>query len=306
MKQKSETNLRIRQPCFADDRWYSSSTVQLETDIQGYLPDLAPKFALDKLIGLVAPHAGHFFSGHVAGASFAGLTPGAFETVILLGPDHRGIAPGKTSTLNVDAWRTPLGDIPVAWDILDTLQSEIDLKLLSRDDEHSLEIELPFLQVTLKRFKLVPLMMGSQSLQTCRQLAAALIKAIQPQTSPLLEETRGDTSSLVGGIAGDTLFVASSDLSHYFDDDTASRLDQTTLQFILNLDANGLLQHVETGRHRGEPLACGAGPVATAILAAQTLGANQAHLLKYATSADVYPDKTRVVGYAAVAFNQVA
>ncbi len=119
----NDANLRIRQPRFADDRWYSSNASQLETDIQNYLSDPLPEPDLNKLAGLVAPHAGCFFSGHVAGAGFANLTPDAFETVILLGPDHRGVAPGQISTLEVDAWRTPLGDIPVAWELLETLQA---------------------------------------------------------------------------------------------------------------------------------------------------------------------------------------
>ena len=82
--------------------------------------------------------------------------------------------------------------------------------------------------------------------------------------------------------------VITSDLSHYFDDDTARQLDEDTLQLILNLDADGLLHHIEAGRSRGEPLACGAGPIATVIHAAKALGAARASLLKYATSADVY------------------
>ena len=166
------------------------------------------------------------------------------------------------------------------------LQAEINLKLLSIDDEHSLEIELPFLQMTLEQFNLVPLMMGDQSPSTCRQLGEALVKAINT-TQP-----------------GPTLMVASSDLSHYFDDDTARQLDETTMQFMLDLDGDGLAQHAESGRSRGEPLACGAGPIATIIHAAKALGATQAHLIKYATSADVYPEKNRVVGYAAVAFSK--
>ncbi len=147
---------------------------------------------------------------------------------------------------------------------------------------------MPFLQTTLKRFKLVPLMMGTHSRRTCRELGAALVKAIGAQ---------GETE-------GSVLFVASSDLSHYFDDDTARQLDEATIQFILNLDADGLIQHVEAGQRRGDPLACGAAPIATVIHAAQALGATQTHLLKYATSADVYPDKSRVVGYAAVAISK--
>jgi AmmeMemoRadiSam system protein B len=287
----SNHTLKIRQPRFADDMWYSSDSVQLQAEVQGYLVETSP--APTGLIGLVAPHAGYFFSGHVAGAAFAGLTPGAFETVILIGPDHHGTALGEISTLQVETWRTPLGDVPVDWALLQALQAEINLTLLSTDEEHCLEVELPFLQMTLQQFKLVPLMMGDQSWETCRHLGAALAKVIRSQSS-----------SLIGGIERGILLVASSDLSHYFDDDTARRLDQITLQFILNLDAAGLARHAEAGRRQGQPFACGAGPIAAIIHAASALGATQAILLKYATSADAHPRKDRVVGYAAVAISK--
>jgi AmmeMemoRadiSam system protein B len=276
--------LQIRQPRYADNQWYSSSTSQLQTDIEGYLAQSLTPPDLGQVVGLVAPHAGHFFSGHVAGAAFTQLQPARYKTVILMGPDHRGVAPGQISTPNVEVWRTPLGNIPVEWDILTRLQTEIDLRAVPSDDEHSLEIELPFLQVALQEFTLVPLMMGNQSPEMCRWLGAALVKAI--------------------GDRRDVLLVASSDLSHFFDDATARRLDESTLQFVLNMDAEGLLKHVEAGRRRGEPLACGAGPIAAVIHAAKALGATQAHLIKYATSGDVYPGKDSVVGYAAVAITK--
>jgi AmmeMemoRadiSam system protein B len=272
---------KVRQSRFADDRWYSSGSARLQQDIQDYLDRANPLPAPSEILGLVAPHAGHFFSGHVAGAAFATLATSAFDTVILLGPDHKGAAPDEISTPDVDAWQTPLGDIPVDWELLQALQGDIEIKLLDTDDEHSLEIELPFLQTTLAEFKLAPLMMGDQSSPTCRRLGEAMAGAIQSN--------------------GHTLLVASSDLSHFFNDETARQLDEATLQFVLDLDADGLIEHVAAARRRGEPLACGAGPIAAVIHAAKALGANQAHLLKYATSADVHPRKESVVGYAAVA-----
>jgi hypothetical protein len=283
---KNMSELRIRQSQFADGMWYSADASQLQTEIQDYLDEAPSEPDTGELIGLVAPHAGHRFSGHVAGAGFARLSASTFETVVLIGPDHRGAAFGQIATPDVDAWHTPLGDIPVNHEFLQALQAEISLRLLPTDQEHSLEIELPFLQMTLKNFELVPLMMGNQSPPTCRQLAESLVKAIgtsQPDS---------------------ILLVASSDLSHFFDDDTARALDKNTIQFMLDLDGDGLAQHAESGRSRGEPLACGAGPVATIIHTATALGANQAHLIKYATSADIHPDKSRVVGYAAVAFSK--
>ncbi len=289
------TELKIRQPRFADNQWYSSGEAQLETEIQGYLSDASPEPDLGTLLGLVAPHAGLFFSGHVAGTAFANLGPNKFDTVILIGPDHRGTAPGQISTVQVDVWRTPLGDISVDWDILEAIQPDIDLKLVPTDDEHSLEIELPFLQMTLQEFKLVPLIMGNQSPQMCRWLGQAIVEATRGRIERLPPSGRRTERGV--------LLVASSDLSHFYDDDTARRLDETTLQFVLNLDGDGLIEHVEAGRRRGEPLACGAGPIATIIHAAKALGASRAHLLKYATSADVYPSKDSVVGYAAIAIS---
>lgn len=279
------STLKIRQPHFADDMWYSSDSAQLQLDLQNYFAG-APSHPAG-LLGLVAPHAGYFFSGHVAGAAFAGLTPRAFDTVVLIGPDHRGAAPGAISTPAVAAWRTPLGDIPVNWQLLQEVRDEINAVLLPDDEEHALEVELPFLQMALGQLRLVPLLMGVQSLEFCRRLAQALVSAI----------IRREPESRV-------LLVASSDLSHYFDDETARQLDQTTLQFILKLDADGLVRHVETGRRQGQPFACGAGPIAVMIHTATALGATQATLLKYATSADAHPRKDRVVGYAAVAVSK--
>ncbi|MBE7472142.1 MAG: AmmeMemoRadiSam system protein B [Anaerolineae bacterium] len=282
----------VRPPRFADDRWYSSDGNQLREEIQTYFTGAPASPA--GLMGLIAPHAGYFFSGHVAGAAFAGLTPGAFDTVILIGPDHRGAALGSIATPNAAVWRTPLGDIPVDWDMLQVLHAEIGLTFLPSDEEHSLEVELPFLQMALERFQLIPLMMGDQSPAICRRLGEALVKTLAP---PPEGEAGGERR---------VLFVASSDLSHYFDDDTARRLDQTTLQFILKLDAAGLLEHVTQGRRQGQPLACGAGPIAVVIQAAAALGATEATLLKYATSADAHPHRDRVVGYAAVAISKSA
>lgn len=274
----------VRLPRFADGRWYSADADDLRADIQTYF-DEAPDTALPgPVVGLVTPHAGHFFSGHVAAAAFATLPLNAFDTVILLGPDHRGAAYGRIATPHHKKWRTPLGDIPIDWELLGRIQNQFPLKILTDDSEHSLEIELPFLQLALNNFQLVPLMMGTQETAACHNLAQAIVSALDNKKR--------------------TLLVASSDLSHFFDDPTARALDQSTLQFVLAMDAPGLLTHVAAGHQRREPLACGAGPIAVVIKAAQALGATTAHLIKYATSADIYPEKDSVVGYAAIAFCQ--
>jgi hypothetical protein len=285
MRTNSTATLRIRQPQFADNAWYSADPAQLTANITQYLSPEPLPFEPEQLLGLVVPHAGHRFSGHVAGAAFAALQPGLFDTVILLGPDHRNVAAGRTATTDVKLWRTPLGDTAVAWEILEPVHKTLWLARPPADEEHSLEIELPFLQFTLGQFRLIPLMMSDQSYAIAQQVSRILLDACREQHHR-------------------PLFVASSDLSHYFDDTAARKLDAETIDFILNLDARGLLDHIHRGRLARQPLACGAGPIAAAILAARAQGATQAHLLKYATSADVHPDPSRVVGYAAIAFTK--
>ncbi|MFQ5614247.1 MAG: AmmeMemoRadiSam system protein B [Anaerolineae bacterium] len=275
--------MKIRAPQFADNQWYPSGKDALQEAVQGYLAGGAERSAPGRVLGLVAPHAGYFFSGPVAGVSFAAARDAAVETVVLLGPDHRGAALGQVSTSQAEAWATPLGQIQVSQSLLEAIEERLPITRLAFDQEHSLEVELPFLQQALGEFTLVPLMMGDQSLRACRELAEAL-------------------SAVLPGLPG-LLLVASSDLSHYFDDDTARRLDRETLAYVRAMDAEGLIRHIEQGRRQGQPLACGGGPIAVVMRVALALGANRATLLKYATSGDVWGDKRRVVGYSAVAFS---
>ncbi len=267
----------VRQPRFADNMWYSSQPFELRNSIQTYLDQVTTAPNINGLLGLVSPHAGHLFSGHVAATAFASLSPGDFETVILIGPDHHGVAMSDISTVQVDAWRTPLGEVSVDWGMLQAIQKEIQIELVPTDREHSLEIQLPFLQMTLQQFNFVPIMIGLPSMTTCRRLGDALAKVITSKT----------------------LLVASSDLSHFFNDAVARQLDETTLKFVLDMDETSLLQHAQSAVSS----ACGVGAITTIIYTSKLLGTPQAKLLKYATSGDVPPyRKDRVVGYAAVAF----
>jgi AmmeMemoRadiSam system protein B len=143
------------------------------------------------------------------------------------------------------------------------------------DSEHSLEVQLPFLQIALGEFKLVPIMMGETSPAASRALGLAVADLV------------GDRQALL---------VASTDLSHYYAYDQAKRLDEHTLKYIVDFDPEGLAQ----AQARDEAHACGGGPVAAVMIASRELGADQAHLVKYANSGDVWEDKGQVVGYAAV------
>jgi hypothetical protein len=245
-------------------------------------------------IALVSPHAGYPYSGEVAAHSYALLKGRKFSRVVVIAPSHYE-AFDFASVFEGDAYATPLGRVPVDKEFARKLaHSNSALVLSSRGHipsaeterdasgapahEHALEDELPFLQRTLGDFKLVPIIMGVQDYRTERALGVALAKLI--------------------GNSNDTLIVASSDLSHYHPYDEAVQLDHKLLDAVVQWDYLSASRNLE--RRAWE--ACGGGPIVAAMIAAERLGANQARLLKYANSGDVTGDKSRVVGYASVAF----
>jgi AmmeMemoRadiSam system protein B len=265
----------VRPPVCADDRWYPSSRQALSAEVSDYL-ERAPALDLPgDVLGLIAPHAGYFFSGHVAGAGYRQVRGRDYEAVVLIGPDHRGLAFGELAFPDFDAWYTPLGEVPIHRELAAVLGQRLPLRHIRRDSEHSLEVQLPFLQTALTSFKLLPIMMGDAAPAACRELGQAIADAVRGRK---------------------VLLVASSDLSHYYPYDQAKRLDEYTLKHVLDFDPAGFAEAVV----RGEALACGGGPVAAVMFAARALGATQGHLVKYANSGDVWEDKSRVVGYAAV------
>jgi AmmeMemoRadiSam system protein B len=265
----------VRPARYADDQWYPSSPEALRAEVSEYI-DRAPALDLPgKVIGLIAPHAGYFFSGHVAGASYRQVRGQEYETVVLVGPDHQGLALGDLAFADFDAWHSPLGDVPVDRELIGALTERVGLRRIGRDTEHSLELQLPFLQIALAGFKLVPILIGDQSPALMCELGVAIADLVRDRRA---------------------LLVASTDLSHYQPYQVAKELDENTLQYVLKVDPQGLARAVASGRVQ----ACGGGPVAAVLYAARELGARQAHLVKYANSGDVWEDKSRVVGYAAV------
>jgi AmmeMemoRadiSam system protein B/AmmeMemoRadiSam system protein A len=203
---------------------------------------------------------------------------------VVIAPSHFDGFP-FVSVYDGEAYATPLGTIPVDKAFAAKLAASSPLiRLSSRGHlpvgaqaEHALEVELPFLQRTLGQFKLVPVIMGQQSYDASRALGVQLAKLIQ---------------------GSETLIVASSDLSHYHPYDEAVGLDHKTLTAIEEWDYLSLSQNLEHGTWE----ACGGGPIVAAMIAAERLGANRARLLKYANSGDITGDRSRVVGYGAIAF----
>jgi len=269
----------IRHSCIAGS-WYPGTEGELRRMLDGFFRRAEKEELGGELVGLIAPHAGYMYSGQVAAYAYRQLEGLKPDTVVVLGPSHQMYISGYAVTA-VRHYETPLGLVELDGDFIAALHQKIGLTFLRRDVEHSLEIQLPFLQYVLGAFKLVPVMLGEHSLSYCRPLAEALGEVMEGRNAVL---------------------VASSDLSHYHGYDTAVRLDSLVLKRVNAFDAEGLAEDLE----RGKAEACGGGPIITAMLAARKLGANKAKVLKYANSGDVTGDRWRVVGYMAGAIYREA
>jgi len=259
--------------------WYPGTKAELGRMLDGFLANAKKEELGGELMGLIAPHAGYVYSGQVAAYAYKQLEGLDFPTVAIVSPVHRMFV-GRYAVTAKRYYETPLGLVEVDGELVDALDEAVGLNRVERDDEHSLEIQLPFLQRVLGRFKLLPVMMGDQSLPACRALGEALAGVLRGKRA---------------------LLVASTDLSHFHPYDTAVRLDRVVLDHIEKFDPEGLALDLERGRCE----ACGGGPVIAVMLAAKALGANRARVLKYANSGDVTGDRGQVVGYAAGAIYRV-
>jgi len=265
-------------PSLIAGQWYSGVPDRLRDSVQAFL-DAAQVEPLDgRLVALISPHAGHRYSGGVAAHGFRLVAGMEYDIVAVVAPYHPYYF-SSTPYLVPDygAYWTPLGEIPLADDLVSELDTRLGLTRMQRDEEHSLEIQLPFLQVALSgSFQLLPVMLNDQSAEICSALGEALAEVLRGQNA---------------------LLVASTDLSHHYSAETAGRLDGAVTGRIAAFDPQGLLDVLASGKGQ----ACGGGPTVAVMLAARALGANQAMLLKYATSGDVTGDYRSVVGYAAAA-----
>ncbi len=259
--------------------WYPGEPTTLRSEIARYLDKVPPLDIGGNLVALIAPHAGYMYSGLVAAHAYKLLQHQPFDCVMVLAPSHRAHFRGA-SIYDQGGFRTPLGIVSIQRDLVQGLLGHRGFKGYlpqAHDQEHSLEIQLPFLQCVLGSFQLVPVVMGDQSLSFCEEAAEAIAV-----------ECSGKN----------VLLVASSDLSHYHPYSEAKKLDQVVLDHIAAFDAEGLSREL----NRGTCEACGAGPMVTAMLASQRLGANKSKVLHYANSGDVTDDRSGVVGYMAAAF----
>ena len=288
---------KVRMPAVAGT-FYSGGAQELTSNVDEFLAKATVKPLAGPIMALSVPHAGYEFSGQVAAYAFALLKGRKFARVVVISPCHIEAFP-FSSIYDGDAYATPLGTISIDKEFAKKLVAQSSLiKFSGRGHgevqgrgEHSLEVELPFLQRTLGEFKLVPIVMGDQNYDMERALGVALAKLIQA-------EQKGAAAG--SSLSGDTLIVASSDLSHFHPYDEAVRLDHKVLNAITEWDYFNMSQNFE--RRIWE--ACGGGPIVAMMVAAERLGANRARILKYANSGDVTGDKSRVVGYGAVAYTR--
>ena len=271
----------VREPAVAG-QFYPSQPDSLRRSILQFLDVAPPVHGKGRPMAILAPHAGYVYSGQVAGWSYAQVRGESLETVVVLSPSHR-VGFRGVSVWPRGAYRTPLGTVPVDEDrCLLLMQSSPMIRDIpeAHGPEHALEVQIPFLQVSLAPgWKLIPLVMGTQDLATAQELARALETAV----------------------AGSRfLVVASSDLSHFHEAGPAEQMDRKALRYMEEVDPQGLWAEVSSGRLE----ACGIGPVLTVLWLAKGAGIERGELLRYAHSGDISGDRSRVVGYGAMCWRK--
>jgi AmmeMemoRadiSam system protein B len=266
--------------------WYPGSRDALQKTVDDFLAHADYFPTDDELIALISPHAGYAYSGQTAAYAYRQLTPRQFDTVVLMGPSHYDDF-GAYAISAAQYYATPLGPVELDRKFIDALAAQVPLTRVTQDREHSLEIQLPFLQRALGDFKLVPIMMslpfyivGEEALAPCQQLADALADLAATQR---------------------VLFVASSDLSHLSDYQAVKRFDARTEELIAAYNIPDLVRYLWQAH---VCRACGDAPIVTALLAAKQLGADRARVLYRTNSGDVTGERDHadyVVGYMAAA-----
>jgi AmmeMemoRadiSam system protein B len=273
-------------------QFYEGDAEALRAQIKNcFLAELGPKklpnVNLDihprNIVGLICPHAGYMYSGPVAASAFYELAlDGKPDTVVLMGPNHTGYG-SALSLMREGVWRTPLGDIEIDTEMANKITREtsvIDVDELAHRYEHSIEVQLPFLQFLYgNAFKIVPICFLMQDYDSAVEVGRALME--------VLEGTN-------------TVVIASSDMTHYEPAKTAAAKDQAALKAVTDMDAKRFYETVETRNIT----ACGYAPITALITYAKGVNAKEAELLSYHNSGDITGDYSSVVGYAAVSFRK--
>ena len=261
--------------------WYERDPKTLACAVDRYLDQAELPELEGEVIAVIAPHAGHIYSGPVAGYAFAAVRGQTPDVVAVLSPLHQPVDNADLLTTAHSAYATPLGNIPVAAALVNDLDARLKTSLghglspVANDREHSLEIELPFLQRSLgAAFDLLPVMVRLVSANICQKLGLALADTVRDKHA---------------------LLVASTDLSHFYSQDQAVAFDTEMLRRIESFSP----QDVFSAEQHQQGFACGLGALTAVLWAAKALGADTVKVLRHATSGDVTGDYSSVVGYGA-------
>ncbi len=265
--------------------WYSGQPEKLKKEIQSYL-QLADREVIGEVMGVIAPHAGYRYSGKTAGKAYHSLLGKHYDLVVIFSPLH-AYHPAKILSTKHDAYQTPLGEIAVNRELLDQVEEDLtneldeDLIELFNDEEHSLEIQLPFLQYCLKGdFSILPFMVRAVEPWFFFKFAKILIKHFSGKQ---------------------VLVVASTDLSHFYPQETAERLDKNMLKTFEKLSSEDIYLMESTN----QGFACGAGAVMAAVELTKLMGANFVQIVSHTTSAEETGDFQSVVGYGAAVITKI-
>jgi MEMO1 family protein len=268
--------------------WYPGSQKALAKAVDTYLSKVDQPPIGGELVGLISPHAGYDYSGQTAAHAYRQLAGRTFDTVVVMGPSHRAWV-GDYAVNAEDAYETPLGTVPLDHDFIEDLAKDLPLRQVRRDVEHSLEIQLPFLQRQLPGFRLVPIIMSADDPAVAHGLAQSLVRVIQGRA----------------GQGQQTLLVASSDLHHIENYDEVHHRDQPVVEAVDAYDLEALTARLMAP---GSTV-CGRMPILTAMVAGKGLGADQARVLQHTTSGDVTGQRQAgqyTVGYMAAAIYRSA
>ena len=283
------TDTTTIRPARVAGAFYSSNPAELRQEIEERLARATETPPAGEVLAAAVPHAGYIYSADIAAHVFKALRNVDFDTVVIIGHDFGSQAPGIIGVVpNYTAFRTPLGDVPVDAALCRALQ-QAEPRILCNDRvhavEHTVEVQLPFLQVTHPDVRIVPLLFGEVTPEHCQRLAA------------LLSSLRGDRKLLV---------LSSTDLSHYPPAETSRALDRMTVGFAERMDLEGLCRWKNGGDWEGLPGVetpiCSAGGLGTALAWAKQNGATRTVVLKRGNSGDVSGDNRRVVGYSSLLF----
>ncbi len=271
----------VRPSILAGKGWYPGDPKELRQTIDRYFANVKLPSIKGNLMGLISPHAGYEFSGQTAAYGYKLLSNYQFDRVVIVSPLHRMFSDGYV-ICRTSFYETPLGRVPVDEESIDALSKTVRLDFVSYDNEHSLEIQLPFLQVILGEFQLIPIMVGMRDMYSCEDIVTGLVKIARKKR---------------------TLFVASSDLHHISSYEEVVKSDQRVIDTLAGY-------HMEKIRKVLTPsdcTVCGKVPISIVLDVTKRLGANQVKILYHTNSGDITGEKQTgqyTVGYLSAAMIQ--